>query len=614
MATGVAALVWAMPVRAALVLEEGFNYPAGAGLANNFPWSGTASASSIANGSLTIPGVLGIVPPGNKVELGGGSAGNAYRGFGGGTLPNGNLYCSLLINCAQTPTSSSLALALLPAGTSQPNQPDDPLDFYVSFRTNGYTFSVSHTGSDPASAQVALGSGATHFIVLKYTDGLASQCRLFLDPPLGGPEPANANATTEIDDGVGVAGTPVSQLGTLYLNLSGGGGVFTIDTLRIGTTWADVTPSRIPLAVTGPADAAVCSGASAVFSLSTSGTPPFSYQWRSNGAPIAGATDSSLSLNTAGPIAAAYYDAVITDAYGSITSAVAALTVSPGPPTILASPVSQFVPIGAPSATFSVAGSPGGALQFQWRTNGLPIPGATNSTLTVSNPTTADSLNTYDVVVSNPCGSVTSATVQLALLHQFLVADALPGFFGGMNLFTTNGPGMTLLAWSSADPTVPVTSWGLEGQLSEQPLNDGTGNSRYSISVNPLTSPTYYLIGADNVGPYLAPVPVQVITFDALGNYTLSVTNVGIDSTGALTWGAAASPPSLALQPLANGMQIIGSGTPGSTYLLQATSSLDSPAWVTMGTNTADAFGSVIFADTQTAGQAQRFYRLQVQP
>ena len=61
----------------------------------------------------------------------------------------------------------------------------------------------------------------------------------------------------------------------------------------------------------------------AVFNVSASGPPPLFHQWRLNGAPISGATLTSLTLPIASPAAPDNYTVVITNAYGATTSSVA---------------------------------------------------------------------------------------------------------------------------------------------------------------------------------------------------------------------------------------------------------------------------------------------------
>jgi hypothetical protein len=70
-------------------------------------------------------------------------------------------------------------------------------------------------------------------------------------------------------------------------------------------------------------------GASVSFTASAGGTAPFSYRWRVNGSPLPGATNSTYTLTNAQPTNAGTYTIVVTNLYGSVTSAPVSLTVYP---------------------------------------------------------------------------------------------------------------------------------------------------------------------------------------------------------------------------------------------------------------------------------------------
>ncbi len=146
--------------------------------------------------------------------------------------------------------------------------------------------------------------------------------------------------------------------------------------------------------MTGPQNQAVCSGSPAEFSVTATGVPPFSYQWRTNGIAIPGATNDTYLLPS--PTAADAlnsYDVVVADAFGSVTSQVASLAISYSAPSISISPTNQMIVPGVSNATFSVSVSDGTPLSFQWRTNGIAIPGATNTSYTTTNMAPADAAN-----------------------------------------------------------------------------------------------------------------------------------------------------------------------------------------------------------------------------
>jgi hypothetical protein len=90
----------------------------------------------------------------------------------------------------------------------------------------------------------------------------------------------------------------------------------------------DVVIGAPPSITSQPSNRTVSEGQSALFSVVASGASPLSYQWRRNGAPIAGATLSSYSLPS--PSAAdsgAVFAVAVANALGTVVSAGATLTV-----------------------------------------------------------------------------------------------------------------------------------------------------------------------------------------------------------------------------------------------------------------------------------------------
>jgi PKD repeat protein len=83
-------------------------------------------------------------------------------------------------------------------------------------------------------------------------------------------------------------------------------------------------------------------------------------------------------------------------------------------PTITAPPEDQTVTLGG-SAFFGVAAAGTLPLGYQWQFNGTPIPGATNSTLILTNVQLIHD-GSYAVVVSNITGSVTSPPAALTVV------------------------------------------------------------------------------------------------------------------------------------------------------------------------------------------------------
>lgn len=71
-------------------------------------------------------------------------------------------------------------------------------------------------------------------------------------------------------------------------------------------------------------------GETAQFSVQGSGNAPVTYQWHFNGAPVAGATSSNLTINNVQPQNAGSYTATASNAYGGQLSQPAQLTVTGG--------------------------------------------------------------------------------------------------------------------------------------------------------------------------------------------------------------------------------------------------------------------------------------------
>jgi len=158
------------------------------------------------------------------------------------------------------------------------------------------------------------------------------------------------------------------------------------------------------------------------FTVAATGTAPLSYQWKFNGSNLSGATDTSLTLSNVQPSQAGTYSVRVSNPYGSAQSSAAQLTVNVAA-LITNQPMSQETVAGA-TVTFDVGASGTAPINFQWRYNGTPMVGATNSTLTLANVDIGNS-GDYSVIASNMAGADTSVTAQLNVtrkLRQMWVA------------------------------------------------------------------------------------------------------------------------------------------------------------------------------------------------
>ncbi len=139
-------------------------------------------------------------------------------------------------------------------------------------------------------------------------------------------------------------------------------------------------------------------------------------------------------------------------------------------PTITQQPTNQSVTVGQ-NATFSVVASGTAPLSFQWYLAGAAA-GTNASTFVVSQVTSAQNLAAVYVVVTNPYGSVNSASAQL----NVSAAQTAPSITQQpVNQIVTAGQTATFSV--SADGTAPLT---YQWYLNSQPV--GSNASSYSIA------------------------------------------------------------------------------------------------------------------------------------
>jgi sugar lactone lactonase YvrE len=134
------------------------------------------------------------------------------------------------------------------------------------------------------------------------------------------------------------------------------------------------------------------------------------------------------------------------------------------PPTITEQPQGQFVLIGS-NATFSVGATGAVPMACQWQSNGVNltdggfISGSQTDCLTISNAQPLDA-GTYQVIVTNDFGSVTSSVVLLELLYLPIVAPANQvGVLAGQ------------VVWSATDASTGPTSYQWQINGTDVPIN-----------------------------------------------------------------------------------------------------------------------------------------------
>lgn len=180
-----------------------------------------------------------------------------------------------------------------------------------------------------------------------------------------------------------------------------------------------------PSFISQPANQDVVLSSNVSFAATASGTEPLRYQWQKNGinlidsGPVSGSTTTNLTIANAQTNDAGSYQLIVTNDYGSVTGAVAVLSILV-PAAIASEPSSQSVLLNS-NAVFSASASGTLPLRFQWYFNGAPladnghVSGSTSTNLTITSVQTNDA-GSYQLVVTNDYGSASSSPATLTIL------------------------------------------------------------------------------------------------------------------------------------------------------------------------------------------------------
>jgi hypothetical protein len=177
------------------------------------------------------------------------------------------------------------------------------------------------------------------------------------------------------------------------------------------------TKVTIPSFATQPASQTVTAGQPATFSVTVTGTGPFTYRWQKNNADISGANSSTYTTPaTVSGDNGAMFRVIVSNSAGSATSASAILTVNSVPvgPSISTQPANQTVTVGL-TATFSVVAAGTAPLTYQWQKNNADISGANSAKYTTPPTVSGDSGATFRVKVTNPLTTITSNPATLTV-------------------------------------------------------------------------------------------------------------------------------------------------------------------------------------------------------
>jgi len=352
-------------------------------------------------------------------------------------------------------------------------------------------------------------------------------------------------------------------------------------------------PPVAPTIVTDPSAQTATAGLGATFGVSAAGTAPLSYVWQrlpagagvwsnlSTTSVYSGVSTATLTLSTTTTaMSGDQFRCVVSNSQGSVNSLPAVLTVSlPNQTPSFTSHPANLTANSTGSATFSVvvSGNPTPTLVWQISTNAgtswQAVPGATGTSLTLTNLALSQNGHRYRVVATNPISTATSNAATLTVNELILpTVVTLPPLGGEFR----EGQALSLSVTVTGSPPFSYR-WFRNGLLLS-----GASSSSYAIASIALGDAGSYHVEVTGRGgmaatngtavtvislPRFTGQPVNAVVESGL-NAAFAVTVVG-DPAPTLQWfrrmGAGAWAPIANAPPFSGGttriLSINGAGT-----------------------------------------------------
>ena len=280
----------------------------------------------------------------------------------------------------------------------------------------------------------------------------------------------------------------------------------TLPTLNAGLFWdtsqlnsQGIISVVLPPSIIGPTNQAVNVGATVTISTTVTGVPVPGVQWQlggvnltdgatGNGSTISGSTSNILTISNAQTNDTGTYCLIASNISSVVTNCMG-LTVTLGnaPPSITGPTDQNGILNSNATFTASVAGIP--TPTVQWQENGIDIPGATSSSVTITNVQFAQDGFVYSIIASNSEGTVTNSAVLHVVVPPAIATQP-------QNLAVTNTQSASFSVLSTNGVPSPTYQWYFNNGLIS-----GATNDTYTItSATPANDGSYHVVVANVAG------------------------------------------------------------------------------------------------------------------
>jgi hypothetical protein len=308
--------------------------------------------------------------------------------------------------------------------------------------TNSYGYTL--TNNTPAITIVPYGGSYTYSVTWLYYQGP----RWSVDFDFIGPgfDLSYAGYPTNYTFTYTFTGVDSSDAGSYYIVTSLDNG----EKVYPSATSVPVTLDISPAILTQPQDLFCFPGAFTTMGIAA-GPSSARFQWfdAATENPINKATNSPAFAPSLANNGERVYCKIL-NAYGSVTSSSAVITVAQ-PPIITTQPINVATNYGS-TVTFNAAATGTQPIYYQWFQNGIAIQGANLNYIILESVANQD-VGTYQVAITNAVGWTNSAVATLAISPQDLSSSIIPG---ALRLQFFGSPEYPYILQATTNLTVPI--------------------------------------------------------------------------------------------------------------------------------------------------------------